>query len=251
MIITTAECRNLAIASCPGDVTSFNSGGLVNGDGTYDGAIGLNLSFTSPPNSLSDSYSVQATATHEIDEVLGIGGAGSMIPASGDNFTGPVGDLDLYRYSAPGVRSYTNVQTTSPYSYFSIDGGAAVISYFNQTPGADFGDWLSNPIPAGYSPQVQDAFGMTGVSPVLGPSEITAFNVIGYDVVDSSPEPATLTLVGLGLALGFGVARRVKQASRPAHLRVDRCVRDNECAIGQSRNRPAHGHEADAEGNHC
>src|SRR5208283_4478842 len=128
-IITSAEGRNLG----------FDKPGFV--DGTFDSQIGLNTSITFPPNANNGSfYGLQAVANHEIDEALGIGGTGSWIGESG---LSAVGDLDLYRYSASGVRSFSTVQTTSPFSYFSIDGGATVLSYFNQTAGADYGDWLS------------------------------------------------------------------------------------------------------------
>jgi hypothetical protein len=191
--ITSAEGRNLG----------FSTPGVVSG--TFDSEITLNTSITSPPNSLSSNYGLQSVATHEIDEALGIGGTGSTLDGTG-SLTGAVGDLDLYRYSVPGVRSYSNTQSTSPLAYFSINGGATVLSYFNQTTGADFADWLSNPIPAGFSPQVQDAFGQADTNPSLGPNEIASFSAIGYQVV--VPEPSTLALSGLGLALGCYFVRR-------------------------------------------
>ena len=196
--ITSAEGRNLG----------FNTpGGVTAGSGTYDSIIGLNTSITSPPNGLSGYYGLEAVALHEMDEVLGIGGPSSTLTGSG-SLTGAIGDLDLYRYSAAGVRSYSNTQTTSKYSYFSIDGGATVLSYFNQTSGADFADWLSNPIPSGFGAQVQDAFGGTGTNPSLGVNELTALNAIGYDVQSaSSPEPSTLLLSGSVLAILAGVRR--------------------------------------------
>ena len=49
----------------------------------------------------------------------------STIGGTGFFATG-VGDEDLYRYTAPGVRSFSTTQTTSPYSYFSINGGTTV-----------------------------------------------------------------------------------------------------------------------------
>lgn len=201
MIITTPEARNLGF-SAPGGINSSNSDGLVNGDGTYDGAIGLNTLAAVPPDVQTGSeYSLQSVAAHEIDEVLGIGGSGSTLP--GDS-TQPVGDLDLYRYSAPGVSSYTASNTVE--SYFSIDGGTTVLAHFNQEGGgSDYGDWIFSA-----TPQVQDAFATEGVNPVLGPNEITALNVIGYEVI---PEPSTFALVGLGL-LGFGLLRRRQSANR-------------------------------------
>ena len=167
-------------------------------DGSFDSQISLNTSITFPPNPNDGSnYGLQAVANYEIDEALGIGGTGSWIGNSGDF----VGDLDLYRYSAPGVRSFSTLQTTSPFAYFSIDGGDTVLSYYNQTAGADYGDWLSNPIPAGFDPQVQDAFGEPGTNPALGPNELISFNAIGYDVVSQVvPEPSTWAMMLLGFA---------------------------------------------------
>jgi len=189
LVVTSAEGRNLG----------FSTPGFVNG--TFDSVIGLNTSITSPPNGLPGNYGLQSVANHEIDEALGIGGAGSTVGGTG--FFSDPGDLDLYRYSAPGTRSYSTVQTTSPFSYFSINGGTTVLSYFNQTSGADYGDWLSNPIPAGFSPQVQDAFGEPGTNPALGPNEITAFNAIGYDVT-TQVVPAPLIGFGFPAFLAVG-----------------------------------------------
>jgi hypothetical protein len=202
MVITSAEGRNLG----------FNTPGFVGPGGTFDSVIGLNTSITSPPNTQNGTfYGLQAVANHEIDEALGIGGTGSTL---GGSSTAPVGDLDIFRYSAPGVRSYSTVQTTSPFSYFSIDGGKTVLSYFNQTAGADYGDWLSNPIPSGFSPQVQDAFGQPGTNPALGVNELTAFNAIGYQV--TVPEPSTVTMLGTALLVvsGYGWSRRKPRAGK-------------------------------------
>jgi hypothetical protein len=144
--ITSAEARNLGFsASVP-----------------LDSTIGLNTSLTFPPKGLSGStFSLQAVANHEIDEALGIGGTGSTLTGSGA-LNGPVGDLDLYRYNGNGSRSYFNADPNQP--YFSINGGATALSFFNQVVGADFADWQSNPDHAGFGPQVQDAFGTPGVN---------------------------------------------------------------------------------------
>ena len=202
-------------------VLGLNGSQVVGNPGPpYDTIIALNTSITSPPNGLAGYYGLESVAQHELDEALGIGGTGSML---GQGLVG-VGDLDLYRYSAPGVRSYTQYETTSPYSYFSINGGATVISYFNQTYGPDYGDWLSNPIPPGFGPQVQDAYGYPGTNPVLGPNELTALNVIGYDLAPV-PEPSTVALIASGLFAvgGFWTARRWQRRLVPAAGRRTAC----------------------------
>lgn len=202
VLLTSAEARNLGFINAPGQLLPNTNISNASGGGAYDSEIGLNTSITSPPNALGGSYGLQAVANHEIDEVLGIGGPGSTLTGTG-SLTGPVGVLDLYRYSAPGVRSYSNDSAYPP--YFSINGGQTVLSYFNQVPGADFADWQSNPLPTGYGPQVQDAFGQAGTNPALGPNELVALNAIGYDLT-SVPEPSTLAL--LAPLLGLVALRR-------------------------------------------
>jgi len=222
VVVTSAEGRNLGFAT-PGVIAPNSNINDATGGGTFDSEIALNTSITYPPEPNNGSnYGLEAVANHEIDEALGIGGTGSTLNGTG-SLTGPVGDLDLYRYSAPGVRSYVNTNSTNPLSYFSIDGGDTVESYFSQTTGADFADWLSNctnvtlcqadGLPDGFNPQVQDAFGEPGTDPTLGVNELAAFNAIGYDVVSSTPEPSTLLLFGSALAIIAGAGLRKSRQS--------------------------------------
>lgn len=83
-----------------------------------------NFDFTRPvPGSQFDAI---GGLEHELNEVLGGGGAGSAL----NNFPGEYGPTDLYRYSAPGTPSYSTSSSVS--SYLSINGGLTSIVGFNQ-----------------------------------------------------------------------------------------------------------------------
>lgn len=154
-----------------------------------------NLLRTGPQD--PNKYDLQQVVMHEICEALGSGGAGSTIGG------GPsAGTLDLYRYSASGVRS----RTTDPNAtaYFSINGGATNLSFFNQNGGGDYADWATTPPNA--FPQVQDAFSTPGVQLNLDATELTALDVVGWNV--AVPEPASLGALALTVGGACLVRRR-------------------------------------------
>ena len=169
------------------------------------GTISLNTSLTMPgsPGSTSQ-YSLLAVTLHEIDEILGLGstlGLGLGSATCGFNqITGPCTNVpspeDLFRYTAAGARSFT---TSAANVFFSVTGTTDLAQFNNQPNGADYGDWKS-----GTSPQVQDAFTTAGANPPLGLAEITALNVIGYNIA----EPGTVAVFGAGIAGLLGLRRR-------------------------------------------
>lgn len=174
--------------------------------GQPDGTVSLNTSITNPGSTgTSALYSLLAVAEHEIDEVLGLG--------SGLNSTATIFPEDLFRYAANGSRFYASSNTAA--AYFSINGTTDLAQFNNIANGGDFGDWASDPLPTGVSPQVQDAFSTPGSTPTLGPNELEALDVIGYDL--TVPEPASIALLATGLTALISRRRRVPRRACPKH----------------------------------
>jgi hypothetical protein len=177
MWISQAEARALGF----GVATSSDGEVFLN-----TSIMNLNSSQTNP-----NHYSLLAVVEHETDEVLG---TGSGLNLSGSPFNLAPRPEDLFRYSASGTRSYS---TSAATSYFSVNQGATNLVSFNQNGSGDYGDWLVNS-PA----QVQDWEGTPGTTPTLGPNELAALDVVGYDV-QNAPEPGALVMLG---AIGLGAS---------------------------------------------
>jgi hypothetical protein len=171
----------------------------------------------SRPVSDSEFYAIGGLE-HELDEVLGGGGGGSWL-----NFIQQFcpnagaacdlnGALDLYRYSAPGVPSFTTSGSAS--SYLSVDGGATEIVAFNQDSGGDYGDF--SPPGAGAGQLIQNAFNSMGQTEAYTKSspEFTMLESIGYNGT-LVPEPSTWAMMLLGFAgLGYAGFRQTRKSPR-------------------------------------
>ena len=198
--MTTTLAGLLGLASQTTE-TYASCGGL---SGTA--CITINLNALSAGNGGTPGADLVSLVEHEFNEVLG---TSSGLPTG--SFTPNPSAADLYRYGAPGVRSWaTNPSTSAPCSkstpnaYFSVDGGITDLSNYNNCAnGGDYGDWANNA-----TVQVQDAFGDGTSAPflTLASPEVTLLEAVGYGFVSAAapgnpvPEPATAGLVLAGLA---------------------------------------------------
>jgi hypothetical protein len=180
------------------------------------------LDFTRPdPN--GNNCDLQSAMEHEMDEVLGGGGAGCNLDAFPQ-----VGPMDLFRYATNDAnstlaRSWT--LSNGDNAYFSID-GTNLWARFNNIVGADLGDfWGFNqdpdtllPIywaPPGTTPhaEVQDAYATP--SYFSYPDNFIGYPTTNYYYENTSPDLATNELTMLDV-IGWTLSANVKTAGPPA-----------------------------------
>jgi hypothetical protein len=204
VVASSAGLRALGVTSATGLVGTDG----VRGHGTLDGVVFLSsgpaLQYSRPvlPHHVDAGWAI----AHEIDEVLGIGGAaGSILNAAFDSgltsppfFDDVIGDEDLYRYAASGVPSLSLSPDAT--AFFSIDGGVDDLAQFNQDHNFDYADWFAAgpclPLVqrAAFCPELSVNF--TRNSP-----EAIALQAIGYDLTVPEPPAGGLFLVSLGVLL--------------------------------------------------
>ena len=159
--------------------------------GEPDGVVYLNVSELNFSTAVTNGgkFSLFAVASHEIDEVLGLGSALDEVFSGFLSASDPILPEDLFRYDQFGSRTYTT--NTNAIAYFSLN-GTTDLAQFNQDPSGDYGDWYS--IFGGQVPEVQDAFSAAGASPVLG-VELRALDAMGFTLVQATPKPVILSVV--------------------------------------------------------
>ena len=192
-----------------------------------DGYIGFTsnlslFSFSGTPSSSQVSF--QASAEHEIEEVLG---RISSLNDGGLTSSYEALPLDLFRYSSPGVTSFSE----NAAAYASTNGGVTDLGAFeNVDADADRSDWLTSS-PAN-STDAQNSIFSQGVNEGLSISDEDVLKGLGYTVAANNgaglfngsnapvgatpsvnnpqtvPEPGTLSLLAVGAGLAWLIRRR-------------------------------------------
>jgi hypothetical protein len=155
--------------------------GFISSTGTeVDGYIGMSktasLDFAQP--TASGYFDAVGALEHEISAVMGrVDAVGSVYGA------GIYTPLDLFRYSAPGVRA-TSASAATP--YFSINDGATNLGNYSTVK--DFADW-------NYSLIRGDAYGAATVGTTLAmtPNDLIENAVLGYNFTAAGLAAAKLT----------------------------------------------------------
>jgi VCBS repeat-containing protein len=172
--------------------------GLTSASNNPDGYVGFssasNIFAYNDSNGVpSGQYDFTAVVAHEISEVMGR----QMFDGTNVFGTGASYDpLDLFHYSAPGVRDFTGFT-----GYASADGGKTSLDAFNAIRGGDLGDWASS---AGND--AFNAFAKPGVVNSVTQSDLTELNLLGWKPASSASPPPTAPAVTISLAQDTGVS---------------------------------------------
>ena len=182
-VYTSAEAKALGLSSISGS------------DGTI--TFGNGVAYTFDPNNrqVAGAFDFIGVAEHELSEVMG------RIPILGTNFGGPTISYDindLYRFTAPGVRSLNPNDTGV---YLSLNNGATILTGFNPNNGGDVDDYGGSVGSLATDPY--NAFASPGQGHAITSADIANMNAIGWINTTQTPVPGALVLAMTGLA-SFG-----------------------------------------------
>jgi hypothetical protein len=181
--IPRAEIKALGLASSIG--TTAN-------DTSNDGDVGFaNTIYTFDPTNraVSGQSDFIAVAEHEISEVMGRitflrNSSGIYVP------------YDLFRFTNSSARNFS---TNATGVYFSADNGVTSLKIFNViTNGGDIQDWQST-----NTADVYDAFLTVGQQAFLSSADLTAVDILGYDLNFHPPHLSGTRLTNGNFQLTF------------------------------------------------
>jgi hypothetical protein len=188
--VTTAQAKALGLD------TSYTG---LDGYVIFSNAV----TYTYDPNNrgVAGEYDFLGVAEHEISEVMG---RDALLGYDFGDGNGPsYEENDLFRFTAPGVRSFAQNVPNTPGVYLSVDNGNTdVVNFWSQS--------LDNDDYRGDNPtDPYNQYAGEGQAHALTYADMVNMDELGYNPA-ATPEPATLTLLATGcLAFGgLGVARR-------------------------------------------
>ena len=187
--MSIAEAQALGLAA---------SSGIQDGEVFFTNQYQWSYSQTATPG--ANQYYFIGVVEHEITEVMG------RVSLDGDDGYSP---MDLYRYSAPGVRDTTTGGSGST-AYFSLDNGSTNLGTWNNQPSnGDLGDWYPQGPAAGGNDAFND-YSSPGVINVISSSDITLMEAIGWAGTASSPPPQATTVTAVAESPSTGIVNAGK-----------------------------------------
>ena len=168
--MATAEAEALGISGASANVNGYAGFSSVE-PFSYNDANGTGVA--------ANTYDFFGTVAHEFSEIMGR----QML--DGDGGYSLFEPLDLFHYSAPGVRDFSG--TTAGYA--SLNGGTTNLDSFNTNSGGDFGDWAGS---AGQDSFL--AFSGGGAAPVTA-ADLALMNALGWQPAASATASPSVTSV--------------------------------------------------------
>jgi autotransporter passenger strand-loop-strand repeat protein len=150
--------------------------GLLSASANIDGYVGFSsaypFSYSATATPAQNQYYFVGVVEHEFSEIMG------RVSFLGDTINGTTSYsiMDLFRYSAPGVRDLTAKPPVANTAYFSTDSGNTNLGNWNTKPSGDLGDWAAS---AGKDAYL--AFSPGGQINSVTPIDLALMNVLGWN----------------------------------------------------------------------